>query len=284
MAMCEFCHKHGEGKKWYLQAELYSEDLLSDLRRRKFIHDFFQTPASLAKDEGRLDDFRRMPAFAKAVLTPLMVNRQKRVHYGQVVPIEDVDRIFEFVNSVVRLPCICRQATVGSEQRYCYGVSMVPSDKSQFGQIVRAIDASYLNGPETQGVEALPKETALASLRELEKKGLCHTVWTFITPFIGGICNCDRSDCMAMRSTVTMGFPVMFRAEYVASVNPELCNGCRQCMRACQFGAMGFGIAHEKVMIDPRRCYGCGICRANCTKNAILLYERSAVPAAAGIW
>jgi hypothetical protein len=35
--MCEFCHKHGEGQKWYLQAHNYSEDLLSDLRRRKFV-------------------------------------------------------------------------------------------------------------------------------------------------------------------------------------------------------------------------------------------------------
>ena len=39
--MCEFCHKHGEGKKWYLRAENYSTDLLSDLKRRKFIADFF---------------------------------------------------------------------------------------------------------------------------------------------------------------------------------------------------------------------------------------------------
>ena len=26
--MCEFCHKHGEGKKWYLQAQNYAEDRL----------------------------------------------------------------------------------------------------------------------------------------------------------------------------------------------------------------------------------------------------------------
>ena len=39
--MCEFCHKHGEGQKWYLRAENYSDDLLSDLKRRKFIADFF---------------------------------------------------------------------------------------------------------------------------------------------------------------------------------------------------------------------------------------------------
>jgi len=45
--MCEFCYKHGEGKKWYLQAENYSEDLMSDLRRRKFIKDFFESPEAL---------------------------------------------------------------------------------------------------------------------------------------------------------------------------------------------------------------------------------------------
>ncbi len=282
--MCEFCHKHGEGKKWYLQAQNYSEDLLSDLRRRKFIQDFFLHPDHLTEDEGKFERLKRLPSFVRAVVTPSLVGRQKRVHYGQVVPIEDVDRIFGFVNSVIRLPCICRQATAGTEQRYCYGVSMAPQGESQFEQIIRAIDARYLTGPDTAGLEALSKEEALTSLRDLEKKGLCHTVWTFITPFIGGICNCDRSDCMAMRTTVTLGFPVMFRAEYVARVNPDLCNGCRVCMRVCQFGAMGYSIAHEKVVIDPRRCYGCGICRASCTKNAIVLNERSAVPVAAGIW
>jgi len=282
--MCEFCHKHGEGKKWYLQAQNYSEDLLSDLRRREFIQNFFLNPERLNEDVGKLDELKRLPSFVRAVVTPVLVNRQKRVHFGQVIPIEEIERIFGFVNSVVRLPCICRQATVGTEQRYCYGVSMVPQGESQFGQIIRAIDAGYLTGPDTSGLETLSKEEALNNFRELEKKSLCHTIWTFITPFIGGICNCDRSDCVAMRTTVTMDFPVMFRAEYVAEVNPDLCNGCRQCMRVCQFGAMGYGIAHEKVVIDPRRCYGCGICRASCTKNAIALNDRSKVPLAANLW
>jgi ferredoxin len=282
--MCEFCHKHGEGKKWYLQAQNYSEDLLSDLRRRKFIGDFFIEPELQAKGAGQRSLLQRLPHFVTDALTPLRVNRRKKFHYGQVVPIEEVEHIFSFVNSVTRVACYCRQLTLGTEQRYCYGVSMVPSSESQFNKILRSIDADYLTGPNTSGLENLSKEVALNNLRELEKKGLCHTVWTFITPFIGGICNCDRSDCGAMRSTITLNFPVMFRAEYVASVSPELCNGCRQCMRVCQFGAMGFSAANEKVIIDPRRCYGCGICRASCTKDAIVLNERSAVPLASHLW
>jgi len=282
--MCEFCHRHGEGQRWYLQARNYSEDLLSDLRRRRYIRDFVRDPEYLNRGLRKIEWLKSLPPFVRGVVTPIAINRQKRVHYGQVVPIEEIERIFEFVNHVTRLPCICRQATLGTEQRYCYAVSMGPGARSQLIGVLGGVDASYLTGPDTGGLEALSREEALVNIRELENQGLCHTVWTFITPFIGGICNCDRSDCVAMRLTVTMDYPVMFRAEYVSEVNPERCNGCRQCMCACQFGAMGFSIANRKVFIDPRRCYGCGICRSLCTRGAIALVERSSVPLARGIW
>jgi heterodisulfide reductase subunit A-like polyferredoxin len=84
--------------------------------------------------------------------------------------------------------------------------------------------------------------------------------------------------------TVTHGVPIMFRAEYVAGVDSGLCNGCRECMHVCQFGAVGYSAAHEKAFIDPRRCYGCGICRSVCSKDAISLDERSKVSIASKIW
>jgi ferredoxin len=241
-------------------------------------------PQELARSERSLDRLEAAPAFVRSVIMPIIVGRQKKVHYGQVLPIEDVEQVFGFVNSVVRVACICRQATLGSEQRYCYGVSMVPQADSGFHQLIREIDADYLTGPDTAGLETLSKEDALAKLRAHEGEGLCHTVWTFMAPFIGGICNCDRSDCMAMRATVTHGVPVIFRAEYVAEVDPDLCNGCRRCMRVCPFGAIGYSAANEKATIDPRRCYGCGICRAGCSKSAIVLHDRSSVPLAASAW
>ncbi len=281
--MCEFCHKHGEGKKWYLRAENYSEDLLSDLKRRRFISDFFSH--AKYQPEGRKDlaRWRALPGLVRSILLPHMVGRQKKVHFGQVLPIEDVERIFAFVSSVVRLPCICRHINLGTEQRFCYGISLAPQEGAMF-KIIKETDMDYLTGPDTSGLEELTKEEALENFRQYEKEGLCHTVWTFVTPFIGGICNCDRSDCGAMQATVTSGFPVMFRSEYVAGVNPELCNGCRQCMRACQFGAIGYSAANKKVIMDPLRCYGCGICRASCTKDAIQLHDRASVPAAANLW
>ena len=281
--MCEFCHKHGEGEKWYLRAENYSEDLLSDLKRRKFIGDFFSMTEEGPGLIEKLGKLRIMPRFVKSAVVTHRVDRWKEMHYGQVLPIEDVERIFGFVSNVVRLPCYCRHINLGTEQRFCYGISLMPQGGEMF-KIIKEIDMDYLTGPDTSGLEELTKEQALENFRQYEKEGLCHTVWTFVTPFIGGICNCDRSDCGAMQVTVTEGVPHMFRAEYVAEVNPELCNGCRQCMRVCQFGAIGYSAANKKIFIDPLRCYGCGICRATCTKDAIQLHDRASVPAAASLW
>jgi NAD-dependent dihydropyrimidine dehydrogenase PreA subunit len=275
--------KHGEGKKWYLQAKNYSDDLLSDIRRRRFIEDFLTDTEKLKREAGRLDKLDAAPAFLRRILARLISAKMKRWHYGQVLPIEDVERIFEMVGSVVRVACICRHITLGQEKRYCYGVTMKP-DGGRFHEIVQGLDESFLGVPDALDAEKLDKEEAIAALRDHEHEGLCHTVWTFRTPFIAGVCNCDRSDCLAMRCTVTQAIPVMFRAEYVATADPDACTGCRQCMRVCQFGAITYSAANKKAGIDPRRCYGCGICRAVCSKNAITLQDRATVPIAAKLW
>lgn len=279
--MCEFCQEHGEGKKWYLQAKNYSDDLLSDLERRNLIANFFSHPELLSNTITQLEKLSQSPDFIRDVMTPDRSNMQKKTHFGQVLPIEDVERIFDFVTSVVRMTCYCRQSVTGHEQRYCYSLSMAPQG-GQFIKILREIDASYLTGPDAAGLETLSKAEALTSLREHEQEGMCHTVWLYAAPFIGSICNCD-ADCGAFRLS-KYGMQMMFRAEYVAQVAPELCNGCRECMRICPFGAVRYSTALQKALIDPRQCHGCGICRAICAKDAITLYERATIPVAANIW
>ncbi len=280
--MCQFCHQHGEGRKWYLKAENYAENLLDDIRRSKYIEHFFKDPQRLRDRIDLLDTLNRMPGFVQAVIKPAIIGRMRRMHYGQVLPIEDVEEIFGFVTSVVRLPCICRQASLGTEERCCYGLSMVPVEQSKLKGIVEAVGADYLTGPDVKGLESISKSEALEHFRELENKSLIHSVWTFVSPFIGGICNCDR-DCMAFKATVMKSLPVMDRSDYVARVEPELCNGCRNCISACQFGAIKFSLGQRKVAVEPQFCYGCGVCRRHCAKEAIALAERDQVPSAAGL-
>jgi len=282
--MCEFCHQHGEGKKWYLQAKNYSADLLSDVKRRKMIAEFFGSGSEeLGRTEEQLAKLHAAPPFVQGMIKRAVTRRMKKQHFGQVLPLEDIKEIFSFTDSITRVACICRHAKLGREARYCYGVTMGPAADA-FNEILGGLDSSFLSGPDTPENERLTPDQALEAFREHEKEGCCHTVWTFVTPFIGGLCNCDRADCLAMQSTVVHDVKVMFRAEYVASANPDLCTGCRACMRACQFGALGFSAANKKAYVDQRACYGCGICRTACTKGALSLLPRADVPAVAGVW
>lgn len=280
--MCEFCLKHGEGRKWYLEARNYGEDLLSDANRRKAFERFAQTAStSGAEFKRQMEDLEKAPSFVRRMIRWRTVRSMKKLHYGQIVPIEDVERIFDFVNSIIRTSCICRHIQHGEDnKRYCYGISMGPNG-GKLSEIFMEIAPGFYGGPDSKGMEVVSKEEALANFREHEKEGLCHSVWTFLTPFIGGICNCDRPDCLAMQMTMGHGIPMMFRGEYVAETDFDLCDGCRQCMRVCQFGAIGYAAAHKKSHVDPRRCYGCGICRSVCKKDAIHLRDRAQVPAAA---
>lgn len=281
--MCEFCLKHGEGEKWYLQAKNYSDDLLSDIRRRKYIEEFVSHPEALAGSAHYLDLLSKLPRPIRDLASRIFTWKMKKNHFGQVVPIEDIKQIFAFTNSIVRVACVCRHITVGAEKRYCYGISLSP-DGGWLTEMSRSLDMSFFTGPDVSGFEILTKDEALSAFHEHEREGLCHTVWTFHTPFIGGICNCDRSDCLAMRTTVTHATPVMFRAEFVAGIVPEECSGCRECMRICQFGAITYSASNKKAMIDQRWCYGCGVCRSACKNNAIRLEERSKVPVASALW
>lgn len=284
--MCEFCVKHGEGEKWYLQAKNYSEDLLADLKRRKMIEGFGKmSVAQIREQVGQADKLHRLPAFIRRAITRRISKKMKKQHYGQVVPIEEIERILGFVNSIVRVGCVCRKVTTDKEQRFCYAVSMGP-DGGEFGRMFQNIplDPSFRPGPDSPGMETLTKEEALKAMREHEKEGLCHTVWTFQTPFIGGICNCDRVDCLAMKSCLTHGIPAMFRGEYVAEIDTAKCNGCRQCMRVCQFGAMGYSAGEKKAAVDIRHCYGCGICRSACHQGAVTLRDRADVATVATLW
>lgn len=281
--MCNFCHTHGEGKKWYLEAKNYSDDLLSDTKRRKFITDFFKDSDSLEEDLRQMERVESVPSFLRRAISWNVTRQMKRDHFGQVVPIEDIERIFDFMGSIVRVACICRRTTLGTEQRYCYGISLSP-DGGPLMDLISEIGPDYITGPDTKGLEVLSREEALAAFREHEAEGLCHTVWTFVTPFIGGICNCDRTDCLAMRAQLKHEIPVMFRAEYVANIDPGKCNGCRACMRLCQFGAISYSPAREKSVIDLKRCYGCGVCRAACVRDAISLGSRETVPDVANLW
>lgn len=192
-----------------------------------------------------------------------MATRQSKAnHWGQVVPLEDAEQIIDLQDSIVRLPCVCRSLTTGREERYCFGIGIDIT-----GEIGVYPDYS-------ESLELLDKVEVKKMLRSFDRQGMVHSVWTFKTPYIGGLCNCDQ-DCLAYRAQVKNDLlQTMFRAEYVGSVDWDLCNGCRKCISKCQYGAIHYSVSAKRATIEMHNCYGCGVCRAACAKDAISLKPR----------
>lgn len=264
--MCQFCTKHGEGKKWYEVVSHYSEELANEHKRRSYIHNFVpgitkNATATLA----RLNTIRSKMPYAYRFVRRIGTIHMKRTHYGQIVPIEDALEIIARADSITRVACVCRSITMGDNNaRYCLLLSIDP-----IGIVDNWTALS-------KSLETLTIAQAQQALLDYDKNGLVHSVWTFKSPFIGALCNCDR-DCLAYRFQVSNDLlDVMFKGEYLAEINKEVCIGCRICLQYCQFGAIEYSVRLQKCFINISKCYGCGLCRVGCKKNAITLHDKYA--------
>jgi len=288
--MCEFCTEHGEGKKWYLHMKNYADELLHEelsstqkevinaSTRLEWNLGFFEAfvmPAMglpLPPDEP--EGAPESPETPEVQPTEDEIVRARQVqHFGQVLPIEDVEQVIDMVDSITRLPCGCRFIYTGkTDKRYCFGLGM-----DKWGILGKFPDAA-------SSLEVLDKEEAKSIFRQYDEEGLMHSIWTGVTPYVIGMCNCDR-DCGAYKGYIEMrGAPSFFRAEYICQVDWDLCTGCKSCMSQCQFGAQFYSSALARVYIDPTRCFGCGVCRAACPNDAIALIPRQESPQAANVW
>jgi ferredoxin len=267
--MCEFCTRHGEGKKWYENISNYTEEMFhrvnSDRNLRAFAGGLYR---ALKVDVQRAGKWKkRLPRIYDLIVYPLVTMHLKKSHFGQIVPIEDIENVLDKFSTVVRLPCICRKVTTGINRRYCLGVG------ADLTHIFRDV-------PELEDFDRISVSEAKELVRGLDIEGNAHSVWTLNTPYIGMICNCNR-DCMAYRFQHEMRLgKAMFKAEYTAVIDPLLCTGCRDCVQRCYFDAIIYDRRNSKCSADPLKCYGCGLCRRACASDAIAMHER----AAPGVW
>ncbi len=284
--MCEYCTEHGEGKKWYLQMKNYSDELLhqglSDMQRKYaevdsrparrllfFEKDVMPAITGVLPKKGQARDASE----SKTQSSEEAIAERRKVLFGQVLPIEDVEQVIDLADSITRFPCGCRFITTGkTDKRYCFGIGI---DKK--GILGKFPDAA-------SSLEVPSKKEAKKMFREYDIEGLFHTVWTFVAPYVGILCNCDH-DCREYKGYIEkMGTPTFFRAEYVCQEDAEKCKGCRSCMKQCQFGSKLYSSVLSRVFTDPAKCFGCGVCRTACPNEAIKLVPREKVPEAANIW
>ncbi len=266
--MCRMCTEHGEGQKWFLRAENYAQDLLADITRRHYIARFAESQARQIGRRDPLDLYGLLPRVLKTPVRRIIENRLARDHYGQVVTLAEARQVVSLVSAVFRLPCMCRRITLGGEHRMCLGFSMSPDSLGAAG----VVDLSYWQGPDGTGLERLSREQALELLDEFATMGLVHSVWTFGTPFIGGLCNCDQEGCRAMIGTIDHGIGIVHPGEAMAQPG-QSCSGCGACAPACPFGAISAGA--KGITVSAAACYGCGLCQEACPAGLMDLVPRA---------
>jgi len=269
--MCEFCTKHGDGKIWYKNAANYANDLLSDIGRRKYIAEFLNsTIADGFRNIGRLEALLARKGRLPVNIIRAMEEKAKNEHFGQVLPMEEIQALVMKASSVVRMPCACRWTISRKEERCCYALSYGPD------AWYKGFDMGYFGKSSDEGLESVSPDAAVQQMEELEDSGAVHSIWTMMTPFIGAVCNCSASDCMGIRTLTGVGAQILARAEHVATVERTICTGCGLCSGLCQFGAIGSEKREgsQAAVIDAEKCYGCGLCRRACVAGAISLVPR----------
>lgn len=275
--MCTFCTRHGDGKTWYLQAANYAADLDSDLARRAYVIDFVRDfDRSAANGIAWLQRLRTLPGPLRRPVNGLISRRMERVHFGQPIPIEDCGKVFDLATSIVRLPCVCRGFAKTPDEGYCLAVTVRPVD-----DVLEEAFTDFDRGPDTLGLQRLSKDEAMTLLAGAEERGLMHSIWTFITPYVAAICNCDLAGgCLAMRLTLEFDQKIMWRGEGLAAVDPSACTGCAHCVPRCPFSALVMDRLSRKARVSRQACYGCGVCRAACDRGALTLSPRAVQGAA----
>ena len=262
--MCEFCIKHGEGKKWYLSSQNYSKHLIEknpDLLKQtlKILDEFPEKPPSGMSFAEKL---LRVPLLGR-VVARIFTRKMKRLHFGQVVPLRDVSAILDVADTITLFPCVCRGLTMNAgDERYCFGLGIFPREIA---------DEIPFYRDKWQAVE---KREALELISEFAKSGLVQTVWTLGTPFIVGLCNCRLGECLALNYTVGLRAKMLFKSEYVVSIDPEKCVGCKRCMEVCNFGALVYHEREKRCIINHEKCFGCGLCVLACEVGAVGIRPR----------
>jgi Pyruvate/2-oxoacid:ferredoxin oxidoreductase delta subunit len=196
-------------------------------------------------------------------------------HFSQVVSLEETLGVLELAYPIARMTCACRRAgrALPDDQNFaCLGIGPGMYKWERWPESYRG------------GVDFLTPQEAKEWVIYLDKVGLVHTIETFGTPYIGGMCQCDYPDCGMIRMRLDYGVKVLVKGHGVATVDYSKCNGCAACIRRCQFAALRMEVSANKAHVDQFRCFGCGLCATGCPKHAINLIERATLPALANDW
>ena len=271
--MCEFCEKHGQGNRWYLNPDNFSDEMMEDPKRVKTLEEVAGWGIDYYIDfTSKATKLVTWPVIGKVVKS--IVNRMApNQHGGQVVSLEDSLQLLEYGRDFVLLPCACRRLLGNKDDLVCLN----------FGPVKEFQSRAMPEGP----MEELTLEEAKDVVRKSDARGYFHQVLYAKLPFPICICNCDARYCTSLKQRYANQVEIaVLKGHEVCLVDGKRCRFCEEplCMSRCSFGALAYDREAGRVHVNLTRCFGCGLCRDACDRGALHLAPRESVSAAAGLW
>ncbi len=118
----------------------------------------------------------------------------------------------------------------------------------------------------------IPKGEALDLFDQTEEIGLVHTV-SNVMEGLSYVCNCCGCCCGILRGITEWGIQnSVAAANYCATIDPEECTGCGDCIKRCQLDVISSD--GDTCVVDRARCIGCGLCVTGCPGGAAQLERK----------
>ena len=178
----------------------------------------------------------------------------------EVLTYERAESLVRAQKKFLVAPCICRREhkMVGNGCKNPEEVCLVfgrAADYYQRNDLGRVIDL----------------DEVLKILKKAEKAGL--VLQPSNARRIINICCCCGCCCQVLKNLKRYPKPADICATpFVATSNPDTCEGCGVCVTRCQMEALA--LEGDIARLDPDRCIGCGLCVSTCPTKSLSLVRK----------